>query len=82
MPASKSSSKTISDDPLDYGMKRYTDMEIAEHTIMIENLPKGIPREYLEKRLHSMFKQICAGNKNFFNSSSRKEALQVNDAVV
>ena len=29
-----------SDDPIDYGMTRYTDLEIADHSIMIEGLPK------------------------------------------
>jgi hypothetical protein len=58
-PASKRSveaPESISNDPTDYGMKRYTDLEIADHAIMIENLPKNIPRQYLEKRLMSMFK--------------------------
>lgn len=46
-PASASSVEVpdqISNDPSDYGMKRYTDLEIADHAIMIENLPKTIPR--------------------------------------
>lgn len=58
-PASKrsvESPEVFSNDPSDYGMKRYTDLEIADHAIMIENLPKNIPRQYLEKRLMSMFK--------------------------
>ena len=37
-----------SDDPLDYGMIRYSDLEIADHSIMIEGLPKSIPRLILE----------------------------------
>ena len=29
---------------MDYGLKRYTDLEIAAHSIMIEGLPRNMPR--------------------------------------
>ena len=67
-------------------MKRYTDLEIADHAIMIENLPKNIPREYLEKRLMSMFKQICSGQhiEGRFNEGSERQNLLLapNDNLV
>ena len=49
---------TVSSDPLDYGMKRYSDLEVADHSIMIQNLPKNVPRRELEKRLKKMFERV------------------------
>lgn len=62
-------------------MKRYTDLEIADHAIMLENLPRNIPRKYLEKRLKSVFKQICS---DFEPSSSlpRHNAILDREPVV
>lgn len=35
-------------DPLVYGMKKFSDIDIATHSIMIDGLPKKIPRRELE----------------------------------
>jgi hypothetical protein len=37
-------------------MTRYQDLEVADHSIMIEGLPKNIPRKQLEKKIMAMFK--------------------------
>lgn len=50
-----------SDDPVDYGMTRFSDLEIADHSIMIEGLPKDIPREVLEEKLLALFKSLSKG---------------------
>ena len=47
--------KNMSADPLLYGMKKYTDIEIATHSIMIDGLPKKIPRRELEQKIKKMF---------------------------
>jgi hypothetical protein len=39
----------LSDDPLDYGLRRYTDLDIAEHAILIENIPKDTPNKQAEE---------------------------------
>ena len=38
-------------DPQDYGMIKYTDLEIAAHSIMVDGLPRNIPRRDLEQKL-------------------------------
>jgi len=45
----------MSVDPLLYGMKKYTDIDIATHSIMIDGLPKKIPRRELEQKIKKMF---------------------------
>ena len=60
--------KKISKNPLDYGMRRFTDLEISFHTIMIENLPKDIPRIELQEKLHEAFQKT-------FNFKKRKQGL-------
>ena len=62
----------MSNDPQDYGMKRYSDLEIAEHSILIEGLPKDVPREDLERRIKNMFSQVIGGAK--FKSRSLRTA--------
>ena len=47
--------KKISKNPIDYGMRSFTDLEISNHTIMIENLPKDISRIELQDKLHEAF---------------------------
>jgi hypothetical protein len=47
--------KNMSVDPLLYGMKKYTDIDIATHSIMIDGLPKKIPRRELEQKIKKMF---------------------------
>ena len=37
------------------GEKLYTDLDIAEHTILIEGLPRDVPREELERKIRSIF---------------------------
>ena len=37
----------LTTDPMDYGMIRYTDLEVANHSILIHNLPKNIPNKEL-----------------------------------
>ena len=44
-----------SDNPIDYGLKKYSDIEIADHSIMITGIPVGIPRKILEKRIKNLF---------------------------
>jgi len=34
-----------SENPTDYGLKKYSDIEIADHSIMISGIPKGISRK-------------------------------------
>lgn len=38
-------------DPIDYGMKKYTDQEIANHSVMISGIPKDLPNEEVEKKI-------------------------------
>jgi hypothetical protein len=42
-------------------MTRYSDLEIADHSIMIEGLPKDISREMLEEKLLALFKSLSRG---------------------
>jgi hypothetical protein len=51
----------LSNDPQDYGLKRYTDLEVAQHTIMLDGLPQHLPRRELEQKIKNMFKQIVGG---------------------
>lgn len=44
-----------SDNPIDYGLKKYSDIEIADHSIMITGIPKGISRKNLEKNIKNLF---------------------------
>ena len=44
-----------SENPTDYGLKKYSDIEIGDHSIMISGIPKGIPRKKLEKNIKSLF---------------------------
>jgi hypothetical protein len=44
-----------SENPTDYGLKKYSDIEIADHSIMISGIPKGISRKNLEKSIKSLF---------------------------
>lgn len=54
-------SQKVSKEPEDYGMKRYTDLDIAAHSILIEGLPKAFPRAELEQKIRTMFKHIIGG---------------------
>jgi len=47
--------ENMSVDPLQYGMKKYSDIDIATHSIMIAGLPKKIPRRELEQKIKKMF---------------------------
>ena len=47
-----------SENPTDYGLKKYSDIEIGDHSIMISGIPKGIPRKKLEKNIKSLFEQV------------------------
>lgn len=60
--------KKISKNPIDYGMRSFTDLEISNHTIMIENLPKDISRIELQDKLHEAFQKT-------FIYKKRKDAL-------
>ena len=42
-------------------MTRFSDLEIAEHSIMIEGLPKDMPRERLEEKILAAFKSLAKG---------------------
>lgn len=42
-------------------MKKYNDIDIATHTIMIDGLPKKIPRRELEQKIKKMFTQCASG---------------------
>jgi hypothetical protein len=44
-----------SNNPIDYGLKKYSDIEIADHSIMISGIPKGVPRKTLEKNIKNLF---------------------------
>lgn len=48
----------LSTNPLDYGMRKYTDLQIAEHAILIENLPRSVRRTVLEEKLLQAFHSI------------------------
>jgi hypothetical protein len=50
--------KKVSTDPIDYGMRRYTDLEISEHCVLIRGLPKSIPRRELEERVTKVLNLI------------------------
>jgi hypothetical protein len=58
--SSESTIKNIkpSENPSDYGMKKYSDIEIADHTLMISGLPKNIPRKKLEKIIKNLFEEV------------------------
>lgn len=43
-------------------MIKYTDLEIASHSIMVDGLPRNMPRRDLEQKLKQMFKQIASGS--------------------
>ena len=45
---------------MDYGMIRYTDLEVANHSIMIQNLPKNIPNKDLQKQIRQFFEEILS----------------------
>lgn len=47
-----------SENPTDYGMKKYSDIEIAEHSIMISGIPKGLPRKRLERKIKILFENV------------------------
>lgn len=47
-----------SENPTDYGLKKYSDIEIGDHSIMISGIPKGIPRKKLEKNIKNLFEQV------------------------
>jgi hypothetical protein len=42
-------------------LKRYTDLEVAAHTVMIEGLPKNVPRRVMEQKIRKVFEQIISG---------------------
>ena len=68
--------KKISRNPLDYGMKRYTDLQIANHCIMIENLPTELPRAILEQKLHQAFQKVLG-----YDPSANKVAEDIDDEL-
>ena len=39
-------------------MKKYSDLEIADHTLMISGLPNHIPRKKLEKIIKNLFEEV------------------------
>jgi len=41
-------------------MKRYSDLEVASHSVLIEGLPKKMPRRSLEKKLKEVFMKIIS----------------------
>ena len=45
----------MSVNPIDYGMKKYSDIEVATHSIMIDGLKKNIPRRELEQKIKKIF---------------------------
>ena len=51
----------MSIDPLDYGMTRYTELEISDHAVAIQGLPKNIPRRDLENRLMTILSGLFSG---------------------
>jgi len=63
--------KKISNNPLDYGMRMFTDVEISNFTIMIENLPTDVPRIELQDKLHEAFQKT-------FSYKKRKVAVRSN----
>ena len=51
----KSEIEVMSVDPNDYGITKYSDLDVASHSVMIENLPTKISRRTLEKKIRSIF---------------------------
>jgi hypothetical protein len=66
--SSESTIKNIkpSENPSDYGMKKYSDIEIADHTLMISGLPKNIPRKKLEKIIKNLFEEVMKNDHDAF----------------
>ena len=56
--------------PSDYGLRRYTDLEVATHSIMIEGLPKDIPRRTLEQKIWRVFETVA---KNYEQKKCRED---------
>tara|TARA_B110000285_G_C14990095_1_gene545874 strand:+ start:805 stop:1065 length:261 start_codon:yes stop_codon:yes gene_type:complete len=57
-------------------MTRYSDLEIADHSIMIEGLPKDISREMLEEKLLALFKSLSRGLEDKQNNHFSIEAIE------
>lgn len=52
--------KRVSTNPSEYGCKNYNELDVAAHTIMIEGLPKDVPRRKLESSIFNIFNQILS----------------------
>ncbi len=41
--------ESISVDPREYGCKKYTELDISAHSVIIEGLPRNMARRQIEK---------------------------------
>lgn len=69
-------------DPQDYGMIKYTDLEIATHSIMVDGLPRNIPRRDLEQKLKQIFKQIANSTAGKSVKERRIEEIENSDKIM
>lgn len=69
--------RPTSTDPYDYAMRRYTDLEVAGHSIMLEGLPRNIPRLQLEKKLTEIFQQFVSGWKEDEDENAKPQLMNV-----
>lgn len=50
-------------EPKDYGVKKYTELDIAAHSIMFSQLPKDKNRRKIEQQIKAVLKQLFTGYK-------------------
>lgn len=68
--------KRVTTDPTNFGCKRYSEIDVAAHSIMMEGLPKNVPREMLEKNIKSIFQQLIY-NPELSREKNESQLLKV-----
>ena len=63
-------------------MVKYTDLEIASHSIMVDGLSRTIPRRELEQQLKNLFKQIAQVSDGKSVKEKRIEDIENGDQIM
>ena len=67
------------EEPESYGVVRYTDIEVAFHTIQFENLPTYFSQEKMEKDLRQILEKIIMKSGILTKNNTENDYLVKNE---